>query len=425
MGVTIATTRVASNTSTGNQTITTADLGGLTPVAATFIITRATSDGTAADHASMGIGFAVSSSERLAVATSDEHGQGAADTYRRATEDECVMILNPTDGSVDGEADFVSFSADGCTINWGNAPASAYLLTVIFFAGTDVSAHVDTFAASGTEDASVDVTDPGFEPDVVFVASHRSAWDDSVISNSALSWGCAVNDGADTNFSVNLSGDDGAGSAVNAENSRSNRAAMNIFTSSEFGSYQLNTFDASGFSVTTKESAAGGTYGYLALNFNGAASVWLGDISSPTSTGDDAEANPGFTPQAVIAGFGRDPTFSDTQTNNQQTDVYSVGVGVTTATAEFSNMFTSEDGVTTMNTQSLSDDVFVNQQPDGGGTTDDVVGTGPPGSGSFDASTGFTINYSAVDTGSAYAYWGVAIEATAAAAARRIFITSS
>jgi len=55
MAITIDVFRTAANTSTGNQTFT-GSLGGLTPKAAKFEITRATTDGTAANHANYSIG---------------------------------------------------------------------------------------------------------------------------------------------------------------------------------------------------------------------------------------------------------------------------------------------------------------------------------------------------------------------------------
>jgi len=116
MSVIIATTRVACQIAGGNQDITAADLGGITPKAARFIVVRATADGTPADHASICYGAATGTEEQWVVAMSSEHGAGATNVYRRATDDECVMILDPTDGSIDGEAAFAAFINNGVRI---------------------------------------------------------------------------------------------------------------------------------------------------------------------------------------------------------------------------------------------------------------------------------------------------------------------
>ena len=164
MGVTVAVTRAAANLATGTQDFTTTDLGGLTPVGALFIITKATADGTPADHAIVGIGAATGSSERWACSVTSEHGVSATDTNRRAMTDECVCLISEGTGTVDGEADFDSFITNGVRINWGNAPASAYLVTVLLLAGTDTSAYAGVFTGHASTNGVTDVTDPGFQP---------------------------------------------------------------------------------------------------------------------------------------------------------------------------------------------------------------------------------------------------------------------
>lgn len=193
MGVTVATTRVACNTSTGNQDITTTDLGGLTPKAAYFAATSATSDGTAANHWVLSTGAATGTGNRWAVASSSEHGIGATDSHRRMTNDECVMLLDPADGTIDGEADFVSFIEDGVRINWGDAPAAAYLLTVVLFAGTDLSALADSQTTVATTDNTLDITDVGFEPDQVIFGSHGALLNDTTGTFGTHSVGIADN----------------------------------------------------------------------------------------------------------------------------------------------------------------------------------------------------------------------------------------
>lgn len=88
MGVTVAVTRVACNTSTGDQTITTTDLGGLTPKAAMFIITQAVTDGAAANHAVWGLGF-TDGTTSFCSASEDEHGLSTTDTQKAARRAGC------------------------------------------------------------------------------------------------------------------------------------------------------------------------------------------------------------------------------------------------------------------------------------------------------------------------------------------------
>jgi hypothetical protein len=295
-------------------------------------------------------------------------------------------------------------------IDWGATnPASGYLLTVIFFAGSDVVAHADTVTLPGTTVETTDVTAPGFEPAFVIFASTRSAVNDTTATNFGISFGIAANDGADSNFSLNLSGGHVQGFSQNAVLAINDTMHQNLFNDLTFGGHYVDTYDADGFTVRCIRDG-GNTSPYLAIGFGGAVDIWLGDISTPTSTGNDAEAGPGFVPQALIGGFnytssgfqgGVSPT-------NDQASVYSGGIGIATPTAEYSNVVTSEDAADTMNTQSLSDDVFANVPPNTGGTIQDVVCTGPAGAGSFDAG-GFTLNYSAVDTVDSHPFFVLAI----------------
>ena len=162
-------------------------------------------DGTATDHASISIGAVHDATHRWCMATSDEHNLSAPNCYRRQTEDEVVMLINPTTGIIDCENDFDSWVTNGMVIDWGSTnPSTAYLLTVIFFAGSDVSAWVDTAPSlPSVVDNTVDYTDAGFEPAFVMFPTTRSNFNDVSDTNMALSLGIGANDGLESNFSFN------------------------------------------------------------------------------------------------------------------------------------------------------------------------------------------------------------------------------
>ncbi|NJN53653.1 MAG: hypothetical protein HC804_02175 [Anaerolineae bacterium] len=141
MGVTVAVTRVACNTSTGDQTITTTDLGGLTPKAAMFIITQAVTDGAAANHAVWGLGF-TDGTTSFCSASEDEHGLSTTDTQKGGAAVPVVIMDGAATNTVDGQADFSAWVTNGSTITWTNAPSTGFLLTVVYFAGTDLTVDV-------------------------------------------------------------------------------------------------------------------------------------------------------------------------------------------------------------------------------------------------------------------------------------------
>jgi hypothetical protein len=404
MGVTIATTRVACNTATGDQTITTADLGSLTPKAAMFICSKGVTDGTAAADAALCMGATDGTNQRVASVFSEDNEATSDCAYRGAT-DEVVMIIDDV-GNVDGEANFKNFTSNGVVITWGDAPAAAYLLTVIFFAGTDLSAHVNEFTSSAIADGEVDVTDPGFEPDQVIVFAHRGAFNDTAAQACSPTIGFCDNGVSVVQGSINMAELNGQAACTMFAISRNDRVCQNINASGAglYGDIELASFDASGFSSFTRR-IADNTVGYLALAFGGAAEHWVGTITSPTSTGNDAQTGPGFTPQFVMIA----PSFIVAEdTLEEDGDAGSYGIGVFDGDDEYCTSIAMEDAQGTMDTQSLSDDTAINLPLDDGGAgfTASFV--------SFDAN-GWTLNFSATD-GTARQWVALAIGEESAAA---------
>ena len=383
MGVTVAIARVACETDAAPnlQDITTADLGGLTPKAALLIVTRATSDGAAVDNAVMSYGAATGASNEWVGGGTDEHNQGTTDTYYNWQNDACVYIMDPTDGSVDGEAEFSSFIENGVRINWVDEPASAYLLTVVLFAGTDLSAKAATVNVGNTVDLTTNEDTVGFEPDVLFTATWRNApgipgltrflqpglvhWDGSSIVTQRC-WSNFWRDDVDTSECRSIIRED-----YGVEN-----------YTDWYG--EFSDFDADGFSVTTR--LRGGNSSevcYLALSFGGAVDSWVGTHTTPTDEGNDSEEGPGFTPQFVFMipnlGEAKDVAYVDNRAG-------SVGFSTFDADDEYCSTISAEDAVATSNTQSLSDDRAITL-PDDDGTLD-IEATFV----SFDAN-GWTVNY--------------------------------
>lgn len=399
MGITVATTRVAANTSTGTQDITTTDLGGLTPGAVILILSGATSDGTAADDVQLTMGFATGASNEVSLHTNDEHGQSTTDsaTHREFTSGDSPTILTvctPGTTNIVAVAEFSTFITNGVRINWTDAAESAFLITAIFFAGTDLSAYAGSFTTNATQDAATDVTDPGFEPDLVFTLAH----DESNAENrngARFCFGATHNDGA--------GGIDQLSCGIWHRVSQATSTCSAYFTES-YGALgwdgitnpawagELGSFDSSGFSCTTRLGSGGQEVAYLALAFGGVVDSYVGLYTTPTSTGNDAETGPGFIPQAVILA-GTLAEASDTPYTGNRGG--SIGFGAIDGDDEYFNSYSSEDGVSTTNTQSLSDNTAINL-PDDDGTALLTAAFS-----SFDAN-GFTLNYSAVDAAAKY-----------------------
>lgn len=402
MSVKIVVTRVACDTGVGNQDITTAKLGGMTPVAAFFIVTNATSDGVAAADAVLGIGAATSSSERWAVGIQSEDAEANSDANRRGVTDECVLKLWGGNATVDGEADFSTFIVNGCTINWGDAPAAAYLLTVVFFAGTAVDAHASTFTMAAAQNGTTDVNTVGFEPGVLLTAGHAEKFDDVGAAAAFYSYGVVKNAAADEQYCIAwVSYDAQAASSVGAQITDNYGIAWCLNTGALALAGEFGSFDANGFSCTTRLAGAGDSeaVGYLALAFNGAVTFETGVIDSPVAVGDDMVTDPGFTPQYVHIGLTQmvaiDTAYGDANAG-------SIGISTFDASDAYCNSIQDEDAADPTNTQSLSNDQVIDFPDDDGTAAHTATFVGME-------SEGWTWNFSATE-GTAVKWWYLAVE---------------
>ncbi len=399
MSFAVATIRVACATGGGTQTITTSKLGGLTPKAAILIATWATVDGTDTDHASLSIGL-TDGTNHAVMSTMDEHNLGTSNSIRRATNDEVVMILDPLNSDIECEANFNAWVSDGMSIVWGVTPPSAFLLTVMFFAGTDLTAYVD--------DGGGSALGCGFTPDVCIGATHRSGWSDSNGDNCAYSFGVCVNDGSETQYSINVSGADNAPTMENALLVSDDAIAENIFKNSTFTPSVITGFTSNGFTLT------GSLFSYLLMEFNGAFSAEIIPYTTASSTGDDAITGAGFKPQAAIIGVGTDAVVYDTRYN---TSIFSMMASLLDDTDQYAHEIVSKDLGSTSDTHSRSDDTAIYYSDHNGAQNSEASLS------SFD-SDGLTLNYSTVDEPSMKGFILVFEEDSAPPPTRRVFVTA-
>ncbi len=406
--VVTAVVRAALNTTTGTQDFTTTDFGGGTPKAALFFTTAVLSDGQA-DNCRFAIGAATGAFNEWVMAAWIADAVSTTDCQSFYQNDACVLI--PLDATtIDMEANFDSFITDGVRIDITNA-GIAGLLTVVLFGGADLQAHANLVnMTGGSADTEFDVTDPGFEPDVVFAAFSDNA-SPGIKQHAQLSWGGVNNDGGGAETQRAWAGhhQNAAGFQARAAGQiATDRGGLNATnTGAEFVGVDFDNFDSSGFSVFSRTA---GTTGrdlvYLALEFGGLKHE-VRDLDTPTSTGNASITGVGFKPQLVIQGM---TTHEAMDTADQTGLSGSLGVSAFTPDAEFSAGFQNEDGQATSDTQSVSNDQAIVHPLESGadGIIADFV--------SMD-SGGWTLNYTTV-TGTAKKFWALSIEEVAVAAVR-------
>lgn len=403
MGVAVAVTRAALNTTTGTQDFTTTALGGLTPKAALFFVTYATADGTAANHMQMAVGATDGTNHWVTVARV-RNGVTTGSTTRRGATDAVVWLQRNSSNTIDIEAAFDSFITNGVRINITKTTAVALLLHVVLFAGSDLSAKVGTFTASSGDLTETTVTTT-FQPDHLFFATMDAAFDDTNVAGALQSLGVAYRGGSIQQAGYGFYEPHGQTTSDPQGLIQDDRVTMSIGSGALSREFEVSAFLSDGFKLKLRQgsSSASMDHGYLALNYNGKATGYVGVDASPTSTGDDANTAPGFTPQFLMLLPTTMPALNTIYTD---TNVWAQGVSIITSSVAYSVSIASEDAQTTTDTQSLSDDVAL-RLPQGDGTAGLQASLV-----SFDAN-GYTLNYSAV-LGSArqMAVFAISVEST-------------
>ncbi len=406
MSVIVAVDRVACNTSGGNQAIA-VSAGGLTPKAALFILVGATVDGAPASDVIFSQGAATGTANRWVNGMYSKDGVTTSKTQGWFFHDSCIKGYDG-DTTLLFDADFVSFGADTVTINWATAPASAWFLTVVTFSGSGVSAHANFKDVLNTVDLEINVTDPGFEPDILFTAFANS-FDPGTGTHGISGYGIVHSDGAggvvqrSTHFY-----EQNARVTTRASSRNSTLGGIVQGAGTTLDNYiEYKNFDSSGFSMFSRINGGNNReHQYLALSFGGEVSSWVGTYWTPTSPGEDSEAGPGFKPQFLFTWNSFMETI-DADHNYDSGLGGQRGMSAITEASQFSNSFNSDSGVSMTDAKSLSDNIAIELPDEDGsaGLTATLV--------SFDTN-GWTLDYSAVE-GVAKLFFALAIEEEAPA----------
>jgi len=163
-----------------------------------------------------GVGFAVSTSERRAIASYDDNAAGTSDCGTVAADD-CIACTLDNTGARDAELDITTFASDGFTLTVDDQLATNNI-TVFWVAwgGSDITvATVGDFAEPAAA-GDVVATATGLTSDganqVVIVASVQStaAINTSLVENGGMSIGFATGTGATAQCTVAGSDDHGS-----------------------------------------------------------------------------------------------------------------------------------------------------------------------------------------------------------------------
>lgn len=274
---------------TNNQSITGV---GFKPKALFLWYDHSTADGDAT-NAQLGLGMAVSATQRAAIWSISDDAEATSDSLRRQTNLKCISACL-VDTTLVAEADFVSFDGDGFTIDWTTASATVYNYLAI---GGDDLTHaflkeITTPASTGAQ-ASTGV---GFKPDcIIFMCCFNGA---TLPVNNAVA-----------RLSLGFASGPGAQGCIGSEQ-RDGTAAADTFyahTTTEIirqptaaftplGA-DLTSFDADGFTLDWNAAEANNIVFALCLK---GGKFKVGEIAQPTAAGAQTTGGIGFKPSALL-----------------------------------------------------------------------------------------------------------------------------
>lgn len=312
-------------------------------------------------------GIGVSSSQRVAGTESDD-GVTANNTATDATK--CIKRISGVTTTF--AADLVSLDADGFTVNFTTANATAFVINYLALGGADLTNVALVSITSGSATGNAAKTGVGFQPDVVlFLGADNGA------SNNSLNVGLGKSSSARGTSSQ----------AANATTGGRVQSTSKCYTNLDGGASvrceaDLVSLDADGFTVNWTTANAT-THAVYALCLKGG-SFKVGAFLQKTSTGTQAYTGIGFQPtgllsfsvgQTAAAAIGSIQylmTAAASATNKRACLWYNAGVNAACALDRANAHISYADASNPPTTQAIAD------------------------LSSFD-SDGFTLNYSAAD----------------------------
>lgn len=383
----IAQTTFLSLGAVGTQDVTIAGFGTPTAVIVLGIKSGTTSEdiGTAYDGASFNIGFFDGTNARVA-ATEGKHGATGGDGSRSMVEGVIDQVVTSADPILSIGTATAAFITDGVRLTWSGSGPEVHRYILILIRGL---ANVVVGDAIGVNSNNL-----GFRPDVIFVATPGINYPERVDA-SVLSFGCVVDDGSNTERSLQMSCADGPSPTANTLILDTSDSVGQVYNGAQNWAGNL-TIDADGFDTNTLDVDE---IIYLALQFDADVSFSLGTYAIPTATGAASISGLGFQPGFLMLALSN-VNVADTV---RAADVYGFGIGFAVGDDEYFVGEAEEDAVNPSNTQSKITATIVDLPHDDG--TQLAVASFT----SFDAG-GFTLNYSTAPAAARYG-WYLAIEA--------------
>ena len=325
-------------------------------------------------------GMAVSSTSRMAMSVCSDDAVATSAAARRNDNTKCYTAINPT-GTVLRAFDFVSFDADGFTIDLTTNDNDRPIIAYIALGGDDLTnASIVQFTAGGA--GAQAVTGAGFQPDaVLFFSANIESAPPVTTTASLMTMGWAT---ASAQGSLGLVSLNGQAAAATSHGQTDDQCYLAVLSDAVYRAATLDSMDADGFTVTWTTGVANARIWALCLK---GITVAAGSFNQPSTTGNQNITATSVTPQLVLVMSANDASNSDGEAN------LSISFGAaTSSSARHSCWCGDNDAADPMQADRDQDDTALIKYFTPGTPTQ----VAEADFGSFDQNS-FTINWSSVD----------------------------
>ena len=287
---------------------------------------RATAGATDNTDGSFSYGMSDGTTTGVMVWEQDENGAPSALTVGKNVSN--IYELRDVSGATIAAASFVSFDADGFTLNWSTAAGSSWDIHFMAIGGADVTG-VKVGSTLMTATGSHAVTGVGFTPTGLITAYGQTISSLPYSASSEFFPGIGFTDGTNMVSQSNRLG-------VGFTTARHGQTDQHLMYAANSGgtvlSADISSFDADGFTLSIGTLSSNAEALYMCI---GGASITVGSIYTPASTGNSAETGVGFTPEAVLM-LGSNGTWdgSGSRTVNNANNANALNVGAMTVAAQ-------------------------------------------------------------------------------------------
>lgn len=342
MALDVASGSFLGPTATGNQSVTGV---GFQPKA---LILFSGHDDTDPDgrHSNLSgvFGFAVSTSQRGTMCWADDDAESTSEVSQDFKTDRVIFVRkHGASGTVVGDADFVSFDADGFTLNW-ITDFGAVNIHYLVLGGADLTDAAVVNFTKATTTGNDSITGVGFQGDLVLLMGNTGVTAGTKEDHYSFFLGAAKS--SSERWCSNGFSKDGAATSNTGRSQRTNRCIIKtdedgtIISEADFVS-----MDTDGFSLNYLTANAVASE-YFALVLKGG-SYDLDSFNSATSTGNQSVTGVGFQPKGDFLSTFNAAASGSVLDNYFQT--YGVGISATNRRMQW---FQAEDAFSTTNVNS-------------------------------------------------------------------------